>query len=154
MGQILTREHVEKFRRARLSRDPRQIEPFLDDNVDWLITGPIELLRFCGHRHGKAEVLDCMVRLMPSVLQVSRVELSSLLVDRDRAASFSRLIAVQPGTGRTISYHQAQFMQFRDGKIIEYRGLIDSFDAAEQLIGHPLDLSAIPQHNDGDLIAV
>ena len=48
--------------------------------------------------------------------------MSSLLVDRDRAASFSRLVAVQPGTGRTISYHQAQFMRFRDGKITEYRG--------------------------------
>ena len=44
MAKALTREHVESFRRARLSRDPRQIEPFLDDNVDWLLTGPVELL--------------------------------------------------------------------------------------------------------------
>src|SRR5687767_14690559 len=141
MSQILTREFVEEFYRARLSRDPRRIEPFLDDNVDWLITGPVELLHLCGQRHGKAEVLDSITR---SGLEVSKVELASLLVDQDRAASFSRLIAVQPSTGRTISYHQAQFMQFRDGKIIEYRGIIDSFDAAQQMIGHPLDLTAIP----------
>ena len=153
MGQILTREHVENFRRARLTRDPRQIEPFLDDNMDWLVTGPIELLRFCGQRHGKTEVLDCMVRLEPSVLQVSRVELSSLLVDGDRAATFGRMVAVQPETGRTISYHQAQFMLFCDGKIVEYRGLFDSFDAAEQMIGHAIDLTAMPRASAG-LIAV
>ena len=62
MAQILTRDHVENFRRARLTRDPRQVEPFLDDNVDWLVTGPIELLHFCGQRRGKAEVRDCIVR--------------------------------------------------------------------------------------------
>ena len=155
MPQILTRAHVENFRQARLTRDPQQIEPFVDDNVDWLITGPVELLHFCGHRRGKAEALDCIIRLMPQVLEVSRIELSSLLVDRDRAASFSRLIAVQPGTGRTISYHQAQFMRFRDNKIVEYRGIIDSFDAAEQMMGHPIALPDMPRaFEDDERIAV
>ncbi len=32
-------------------------------------------------------------------------------------------------------------MQFRDSKIVEYRAIIDSFDAAEQMIGHPIELS-------------
>ena len=156
MAQILTRAHVENFRQARLTRDPRQIEPFLDDNVDWLITGPVELLHFCGHRRGKAEALDCIVRrLSRRCLSVSQVELSSLLIDRDRAASFSRLIAVQPGTGRTISYHQAQFMRFRDNKIVEYRGIIDSFDAAEQMMGHPIALPDMPRaFEDDERIAV
>ena len=153
MGQGLTREHVETFRRVRLTRDPKLIEPFLDDRMDWLVTGPVELLRFCGQRHGKAEALDCMVRLEPSVLQVLRVEPLSLLVDGNRAAALGRMVAVQPVTGRTISYHQAQFMLFRDGKIVEYRGLFDSFDAAEQMIGHSIDLKAMPRES-ADLIAI
>src|SRR5262245_25483822 len=155
MGHMLTREYVESFRRARLSRDPRRIEPFLDDDVDWLLTGPVELLSFCGQRHGKAAVLDCITRLQPAVLNVLKVELAALLIDGDRAATFSRLLGIQPGTGRTISYHQAQFLRFRDGKIVEYRGIIDSFDAAEQMIGRPLDLNAEPKFKgSGDLIAV
>jgi ketosteroid isomerase-like protein len=155
MAQILTREHVENFRRARLTRDPRQIGPFLDDNVDWLVTGPVELLSFCGHRRGRAAVLDCITRLQPAVLNVQKVELSALLIDGDRAATFSRLIGVQPGTGRTISYHQAQFLRFRDGKIVECRGIIDSFDAAEQMIGHPIALADSPGAiDDGERIAV
>jgi ketosteroid isomerase-like protein len=148
MTQALTRAHVENFRQARLTRDPRLIEPFIDDNVDWLVTGPVELLHFCGQRRGKAEVLDCITRLEPSALNVLKAELTALLVDRDRAASFGRMVAVQPATGRTITYHQAQFMRFRGGKIIEYRAIIDSFDAAEQMMGHPIALPDMPRAMD------
>ena len=148
MTQILTRAHVENFPpQARLTRDPRQIEPFLDDNVDWLVTGPVELLHFCGQRRGKAEVLDCITptgsRRCSNVLKVG--------VDgpADRPRSRARRLAgwspFSPATGRTISYHQAQFMRFRDGKIIEYRAIIDSFDAAEQMMGHPIALPDMPR---------
>ena len=155
MAQTLTREFVEEFYRARLSRDPGRIEPFLDDNVDWLITGPVELLHFCGQRHGKAQVLDTLVRVMPSIMRVSKVELESLLIDRERAATFNRLTGVLCGTGRIISYHQAQFLLFRHRKIVEYRAIIDSFDAAEQVIGHPIELSGTRLSSpDGKRVAV
>jgi len=63
MAQPLTREFIESFYRARLSRDPERVGPYLDDDVDWLITGPIELLQFCGQRRGKTQVLDIIVRV-------------------------------------------------------------------------------------------
>lgn len=155
MAQTITREFVESFYRARLSRDLQRIEPFIDDDVDWLITGPFELLQFCGQRHGKAEVLDTIVRVMPSIMHVSKVELRSLLIDRDRAATFSRLTGVLANNGRVISYHQAQFLHFRNAKIVQYRGIIDSFDAAEQMIGHPIALSDTPAlFAGGERIAV
>jgi hypothetical protein len=155
MAQNLTRDHIEGFYRARLSRDASRIEPYLDDHVDWLITGPIELLQFCGQRRSKAEVIEIIVRVMPSIMHVSKVELGALLIDRDRAATFSRLTGILCGTGRTISYHQAQFLQFRDGKIIEYRGIIDSFDAAEQMIGHPIAVAAAPREfSNRNLVAI
>jgi ketosteroid isomerase-like protein len=155
MTQVLTREYIESFRQARRSRNPKLIEPFLDDNVDWLLTGPVELLCFCGQRHGKAEVLDGLTRQHPSVLSGFDVELHTMLIDGDRVASLSRLTGIQRSTGRTISYHQAQFMRFRDGKIVEYRGIIDSFNAAEQMMGRPI---ALPEElrtlEVGDRIAV
>ena len=155
MGQTITREFVEDFYRARLARDPERIAPYLDDNVNWLITGPIELLQFCGHRQGKAEVLHTITRVMPTIMHVSKVELEALLIDRERAATFNRLTGVLCGTGRIISYHQAQFMLFRNSKMIEYRCLIDSFDAAEQMMGHPIALSDTPRvFEDADRIAV
>lgn len=150
----VTRDYVEQFRQARHSRDPERIAPFLDDHVDWLLTGPVELFGFCGQRHGKAEVLDALTRLHPEVLSGFKVELASLLIDRDRVASLSRLTGVQRSTGRTISYNQAQFLRFRDGKIVEYRGIIDSYSAAEQMIGHPISLSDGPCEFGDDRIAV
>jgi ketosteroid isomerase-like protein len=155
MAQPITREFIESFYHARLSRDPERIEPFLDDNVDWLITGPFELLQFCGQRHGKAEVLDTLVRVMPSIMHVTKLELGALLVDRDRAATFNRLTGVLVSNNRIISYHQAQFLKFRNGKIVEYRCIIDSFDAAEQMIGHPIAVNEIPcTFTSGERVAV
>jgi ketosteroid isomerase-like protein len=137
----LTREYIEELYRARLSRDAVRLEPFIDDQVDWLISGPIELLPYCGQRLGKAEVIDTITRVMPSIMHVTKLELQSLLIDRNRAASFNRLTGVLIANGRVISYNQAQFMTFRAGRIVEYRSLIDSFDAAEQMIGHPIALN-------------
>ena len=92
---------------------------------------------------------------MPSIMHVSKIELETLLIDGDRVATFSRLTGVLCGTGRIISYHQAQFLQFRDGKIVEYRAIIDSFDAAEQMMGHPIALPDMPRvFEDGERIAV
>ncbi len=155
MPQIITRELIDEFRRVRLTRDPRQIEPFLSDDVDWLVSGPVELMHFCGHRRGKAEVIDCIIREQPAVLNVLKIEIAATLIDRYRTATFGRLTAILPDTGRTISYHQAQFMRFRNGKIVEYRGLIDSFDAAEQMIGHPIEFAAGSRGvDDGNLVTV
>src|SRR3954447_5319332 len=99
MTQILTQEYFESFRCARHSRDPRLIEPFLDDHVDWLVTGPVELLQFCGQRSGKIEVLDCLIRQHAAVLSTFRTETDMLLVDGDRAASRGRMIGIQRKTG-------------------------------------------------------
>jgi ketosteroid isomerase-like protein len=34
--------------------------------------------------------------------------------------------------------HIANFHRFRDGKVVEYRGFTDSFDAVEQILGREL----------------
>jgi ketosteroid isomerase-like protein len=155
MTQVLTYEHVENFRRARKSRDPQLIEPFLDDHVDWLVTGPVELLHFCGQRSGKTEVLDCLTRQHATVWSTFKAEVDFLLVDGDRAASQGRMIGTQRKTGRIISYVHAQFLRFRDGKIVDYRGIIDSFNAAEQMIGHAIELpESLRVPSDVDLIAI
>ena len=100
-------------------------------------------------------MLEIIVRVMPSIMHVSKVEPEALLIDGDRAATFSRLTGVLCGTGRIISYHQGQFLQFRNQKIVEYRAIIDSFDAAEQMMGHPIALSDTPLGLDsGERIAV
>ena len=45
-------------------------------------------------------------------------------------------------------------MRFRDGKVVENVSLIDSFDAAEQVLGHPLAAAKAGNADDGDLVAI
>jgi ketosteroid isomerase-like protein len=126
---------------ACISRDPGRIAPYLDDDVTWSVTGPVDLLPFCGQRRGKRDVIDTIVRLGPSVLRIKAMEIEEILVDGDRAATFMRLTAIHCETGRTVSYRCAQFLRFRDNKLFEFRALIDSFDAAEQMLGHPIGVA-------------
>jgi ketosteroid isomerase-like protein len=142
MTTPVSRNAVIAFFQAYSSRDPVRIAPFIADDVEWMIVGPVDLLQFCGRRKGKEAVIDLFQRVIPNVLDVSGVESDIVLVDGDRAATYNRITAIQRTTGRTISYRSAQFMRFRNDKVIEYRSIIDSFDAAEQVLGHPIELPA------------
>jgi ketosteroid isomerase-like protein len=137
----ISRELVQSYFRACVSRDPERIGEFLDDDVEWSLGGPVDLLPFCGQRRGKRAVIDTLVRLVPSVFRLTAMELEQVLIDGDCAASLMHLTAAHAHTGRTVSYRSAQFIRFRDGKIVEFRGLIDSFDAAEQALGHAINTS-------------
>jgi ketosteroid isomerase-like protein len=75
------------------------------------------------------------------VLHVTSFLPEVVLIEADRAATLNRLTGLQHPTGRTVSYRCAHFLRFSGGKVIELRAVIDSFDAAEQILGHPIDLS-------------
>ena len=154
----VSRQRVRDFYQARMSRDPAIIAQFLHDDVEWMIAGPVDLIPICGQYHGKAAALDAIARVAPSVFRVTKLNLDELLVDGDRAAAFNRLAAVQSGTGRTITYQRAEFFQFRDNKIIIYHAVLDSFDMAEQMLGHAINTSLTNAPSDfaasGDRIAL
>ena len=61
-------------------------------------------------------------------------------MDGDRAAALIRLTSIVRATGKVMSVRTSQFSRFRDGKIVEMRAVLDSFDMVEQTIGRPLDL--------------
>ncbi len=74
-----------------------------------------------------------------------------MLIDGDRVATLNRLWADTSADGRIISYRLAHFLRFRDGKVAENLSLLDSFDAVEQVLGHPLTAH---EPMTGDLVAV
>lgn len=145
MPNSISRQIVRDFYEARMSRDPERIARFLHDDVEWSIAGPVDLIPFCGERRGKEAAIDTMVRIAPALLTVTKLEFDELLVDGDRAAGFNHLTAIQNSTGRTISYQRAEFFQYVDGKIKIYRAILDSFDIAEQVLGHTIDLTQSPK---------
>jgi ketosteroid isomerase-like protein len=113
----------------------------LDDNVDWIVFGPIDLFPFFGQRSGKAAVLH-MFSELDSSLTLKSCDRDSSVIEGEQAASLIKLTAVHKATGRTLSLRLAQFAQFREGKIVRLRAVFDSFDAAEQALGREIDLTA------------
>jgi ketosteroid isomerase-like protein len=152
MTKPVPRSVVEAFYKAYASRDAAKVGQFLADDVEWTISGPVDLLPFCGTHHGKAAVLDLIDWRVPEVFRIFSFVPDAILVDGDRVATLNRLSA-RGSDGRTISYRLAHFMRFQDGKVVENLSLIDSFDAVEQVLGHPLAINGHPEH-ESDLIAV
>jgi len=139
-----TRDFVEAFYRAYTARDSAGMADYLADDVEWTISGPVDVLPFCGTHRGKQAVLDLVDHGVPAVFVISSFVLDQMLVDGDRVATLNRLSA-RTNSGRVVSYRVAHFFHFRDGKLIENLSLIDSFDAVEQVLGHALPLGEVPR---------
>jgi len=153
MTQSVSRAVVEAFYDAYGKWDVRRVGEFLADDVEWTISGPVDVLEFCGTHRGKAAVMDAMRCAARQALDVTRFEPSTMLIDGDRVATLNRVWGRHKGHDRVISYRVAHFMRFRDGKVVENLALLDSFDAVEQVLGHPLATDERVS-TDGDLIAV
>jgi ketosteroid isomerase-like protein len=154
MTDAVPRSVVEAFYKAYAARNIAGVEKFLCDDVTWTISGPVDLLHFCGTRQGKAATLDTIGRQISEVYQVVSFVLYAMLVDGDRAATINRLTAQMNSDRRVITYRVAHFLRFRDNKIIEMLSIIDSFNAVEQVLGHPIGLGEGQAVDAGDLVAV
>jgi ketosteroid isomerase-like protein len=141
MTTPVARTTVQAFFQAFAAKDPAKLAPFLHDDVVWSIVGPVDLIRYCGEHRGKAAVIDVFGRVAPATLRLTGYNPEMLLVDGDCCAMLARVTGVTPGEGRVISYRATQFVRFEDDRVIEYHSILDSFDAAEQFLGHPIDLS-------------
>ena len=142
MTENAMRGVVHAFCDALAARAPELFSTVLDNDVEWTVFGPIDLLPFFGQRRGKAAVMDAFGDLSAN-LSLIRCEKETLLVDGDRAAGLVRLNAVDTRTGRSLSLRLALFAEFRDGKLTSMKALFDSFDAVEQALGHHIDLSNV-----------
>jgi ketosteroid isomerase-like protein len=153
MGKPVSRAVVEAFYQALSVRDFDALAAYLDDDVDWTISGPVDILPFCGKRVGKDVVMKLLAREIPAFLPSRRFAAQTMLVDGNRAAILGKLNATKRNGGRAISYRIAHFIQFRDEKVINYVSIIDSFDAAEQMLGYSLDAYA-GYRVDGNIVTV
>jgi ketosteroid isomerase-like protein len=139
MAPAIARSRAEEILEALATRDPDRIEPFLDDNIDWLLVGPVEIFPFCGQRIGKAAVRAAYEEIAGKLDTRSLVR-DFLVVENDTAAALSRMTMVQKSSGRQANMRMSQFVRFREGKIVEFCAIFDSLGAIEQLLGRTLDL--------------
>lgn len=109
------------------------------DDVDWVFYGPSSVFPDVGRRRGKVEVFKTFASLN-SMYRFERHTTDHLIAQGDWVAGIADVKLVQRMSGRVIQCKIASFHRVLDGKVIEYRGFTDSFDAAEQVLGHELEL--------------
>lgn len=134
------RPAAEAFYDASARRDVAAVAAMLDQNVDWLVQGPVDLFPFLGQRRGRTSVIEGF-REIAEQLSVTGYQVETLVVEGDRAAAMIRITSIVRATGKVMTVRTTQFSRFVDGKVVEMRGVLDSFDMVEQTIGRPLDVA-------------
>ena len=139
----MTEHSLWRFSRALHSaineRQLTQLEDLLDEDVDWAIYGPIDMFPFLGARQGRDAVLD-VIRQLADNFHVRRFDRESIMLGVDSAASMLRYSLTALDSDKPISLRVAQFAQFRAGKLISIRILVDTFDLVEQALGRAIHL--------------
>ena len=115
-------------------RQPEDLETQIDDDVDWVIHGPIELFPFLGARRGKAAVLKVCRQISENV-RVRRFDRESIVLGEDTAASMMRYSLTALDSNKPIKLRLAHFAQFKGGRLLNIRVLLDTYDLVEQALG-------------------
>jgi ketosteroid isomerase-like protein len=127
------------FHRAINERRTEELEALIDDDVDWAIYGPIDMFPFLGARRGKEAVLE-VIRQIAENFRVHRFDRETIMLGVESAASMLRYSLTAQDSNKPISLRLAHFAQFKAGRLLSIRVLVDTFDLVEQALGHPIHL--------------
>jgi ketosteroid isomerase-like protein len=145
-GEPMTEHSLWRFSRALHhainERQHQDLEPLIDEDVEWAIYGPIDMFPFLGSRRGKAAVLEVCRQIADNV-RVHRFDRESIMLGVDSAASMMRYSLTALDSNKPISLRLAHFAQFKAGRLLSIRVLIDTFDLVEQALGRPINLPKI-----------
>ncbi|WP_027523113.1 nuclear transport factor 2 family protein [Bradyrhizobium sp. Ec3.3] len=120
-------------------RQFEDLETLIDEDVDWAVYGPIDMFPFLGARQGKDAVLD-VIRQIADNFRVRRFDRETIMLGVDSASSMLRYSLTALDSDKPISLRVAQFAQFKAGRLLNMRVLIDTFDLVEQALGRPIHL--------------
>ena len=130
--------------RAINERHYAEVEELIDDDVEWTMHGPVEMFPFLGARRGKDAVLQ-VIRQIAENFRVHRFDRESIMLGTESAASLLRYSLTALDDNKPINVRIAHFAQFKAGRLLSFRVLLDSFDLVQQALGRPIQLPrAIP----------
>jgi ketosteroid isomerase-like protein len=129
-----TRALVHKIYDAYGRGDASLFLDVLHEDVDWVIHGPIEVFPFAGARKGRDAVVAALESIA-SLYELKRYVPEIILADGANAAHLSSVAFLQRTTGRVLTFKIVDFLRFEQGKVVEFRELLDSFDVTQQALG-------------------
>ena len=112
---------------------------FVDDDVDFVSHAPVTIFPCLGKQRGKAAVAKTLGTIHSHYEFLSYLPIS-MIIEGDHAAVIVQAGMKQRATGRSIQTRFAHFVRFREGRVIEFREFLDSFDLVEQVLGHEIQI--------------
>jgi uncharacterized protein len=114
-----------------------------DDGVVMTSYAPIEVFPALGRRQGKAAVADTMRKMHADFEHLGYTPVF-MVTEAEAAAVIVLARLRQRATDRIIQLFIAHFLSLRNGRIVELREFMDSFDAVQQVLGREIFGSAAP----------
>jgi ketosteroid isomerase-like protein len=139
MAASATHAILHELHDAYERRDLERVAALIHDDIDWIIYGPVTVFPFAGPRRGRAAVLKALAGIAERYT-VESYKREIVIVEGDRAAVISDVSFTQRATERMLRFRVANFLRFQDGRLIEFREFVNSFDVVEQALGHELKI--------------
>lgn len=112
---------------------------FIDDDVDFVSYAPVEVFPCLGKQRGRAAVAASLKAIHSHFEFLTYVPIFTVIQDDDAAVVVLARLK-QRETQRNIHLLFAHFLRFKNGKIVEFREFMDSFDAVQQVLGREIDI--------------
>src|ERR1700761_5523601 len=129
MDSSRIREIYEDFANGRLDR----LSQVLDEKIDFLSHAPVDVFPYLGRRRGRSEVLEALSDVHKKLEILSFWPITTV-VEGNQAALTVVINIKERSTGRRVTFLAAHFLRFNNGRIVDYRAIIDSLDAVRQLV--------------------
>jgi len=133
LSQGRIREIYEDFVNCRLDR----LSAVFDNDIDFLSHAPTDLFPYLGRHRGWADVSKAISQIHEH-LEVVYFWPLSILIDRNNAALTVFVSIRQRSNGKQADFLAAHFLKFRNGRIVEFCGIIDSLETVRQLEQRPI----------------
>jgi ketosteroid isomerase-like protein len=108
-----------------------------DDDVIMTSYAPIEVFPALGRRQGKAAVAATMQAMHADFEHLSYTPVF-MVTEAEAAAVIVLARLRQRKTDRIIQLFVAHFLRLQNGRIVELREFMDSFDAVQQVLGREI----------------
>jgi ketosteroid isomerase-like protein len=112
------------------------------DQAKFISYAPVDVFPYLGVQHGKIAIAE-MMKKAHAQFEFLTYQPIFMVVENNDAGTIVMARLRQRTTDRIIALLVAHFIRFQDGRIVECREFMDSFDAVQQVLGHHIDTSKL-----------
>jgi uncharacterized protein len=127
-----TGEIVARFFERLAAQDPTSMAALCADDADWYIPGNERLAPWLGRRRGRDQFAEVYATLFAAI-EPLRAEIEHTFVDGEHAVVTGAFASRMRATGKVLESPFSAYFVVRDGLIVRYRLLEDSFGLVESL---------------------